>query len=139
MKANNEKYGLTAKQWRTYKKEAQKIMMEAARDRQMITYSAMAARMTTLSVAAHDQVLWDIIGDVAKDEEREGRGLLSAVVVHKHGDMEPGSGFFELTKYLKRDCRDQTKCWIEELKKVYAVWNVDSSVRTSKKKKTKAS
>src|ERR1051326_9620046 len=101
MRPSNQKYGFTAKQWEGFKKEAREIMIEAARIRQTITYSEMAPRMTTVAVEAHDQLLWDIIGDVAKDEEHAGRGLLSAVVVHKHDDMEPGHGFFELANFFK--------------------------------------
>lgn len=90
----------------------------------MITYGELAAQMTTIPVEPHDMVLWEIIGDVARDEEQAGRGLLSVVVVHKHGDMEPGPGFFELAKFFKRNTSDQTKCWIEETKRVYKVWSV---------------
>jgi hypothetical protein len=99
MKPNNKKYGFTPKQWERFKKEAREIMVGVARNRQMITYSDMAGQMTTIAVEAHDQDLWNIIGDVARGEEQAGRGLLSAVVVHKHGEMEPGKGFFELAKF----------------------------------------
>lgn len=130
MKPNNEKYGFTTKQWQRFKKEARDIMVAVARNRQMITYSDMAAKMTTIAVEAHDQVLWDIIGDVAKDEEKAGRGLLSAVVVHKHGDMEPGKGFFELAKFFQRNLTDRTKCWVEELKDLYEFWSVKMAGKT---------
>lgn len=119
-----EKYGYTRKQWETFKKEAREILIKVAADRGMITYGDLAARMTTISVEPHDPVLWHIIGDVARDEERAGRGLLSVVVVHKHGDMEPGQGFWELAKYFGRDTHNRTTRFVEELHNVHHVWSV---------------
>ena len=37
-----------------------------------------------------------------------GRGMLSVIVVHKVGDMQPGPGFFQLAKKLGRDTSDKT-------------------------------
>lgn len=124
MKPIYERLGFKKTDWDSFKKEACKIMSSVASQRQMITYGDLAAQMTTIQVEPHEIVLWEIIGDVARDEEQAGRGLLSVVVVHKHGDMEPGPGFFELAKYFKRNTSDQTKCWIEETKRVYKVWSV---------------
>src|SRR5688572_20040482 len=100
-KLNHEKFGHTSQEWETFKAEAREILVATARLRGMITYGDLASRMTTIMVEPHDQVLWEIIGDVARDEEAAGRGLLSVVVVHKHGDMEPGGGFFDLAKHYK--------------------------------------
>ena len=124
MKPIYERLGFKKTEWDSFKKEARDILITVASQRQMITYGDLAAQMTTIQVEPHDMVLWEIIGDVARDEEQAGRGLLSVVVVHKHGDMEPGPGFFELAKYFKRNTSDQTKCWIEETKRVYKVWSV---------------
>lgn len=79
--------------------------------------------MTTIQVEPFDQRLWEIMGDVARNEADAGRGILSVVVVHKTGDMEPGNGFYELVKYYKRDLLDRQKCFIEELHKVHAQWS----------------
>ncbi len=45
--------------------------------------------------------------------------MLTVLVVHKHGDMEPGRGFYELAHSLGRDTSDLQKCWIEELHRVH--------------------
>ena len=124
MKPIYQRLGFKKTAWDSFKKEALDILITVASQRKMITYGELAAQMTTISVDPHDMVLWEIIGDVARDEEQAGRGLLSVVVVHKHGDMEPGPGFFELAKYFKRNTSDQTKCWIEETKRVFKVWSV---------------
>ncbi len=49
--------------------------------------------------------------------------MLSVIVVHKSGDMQPGPGFFDLAKKLGRDTSDILKCCVGELKKVHAVWS----------------
>jgi hypothetical protein len=49
--------------------------------------------------------------------------MLTVVVVHKVGDMQPGPGFFELAKMLGRDTGDILKCWVNELHRVHAVWS----------------
>jgi hypothetical protein len=127
-----QKFGKTEKEWAVYKAEARAHMIERAAQRAMITYGDLATRMTTVSVEPHDQMLWEIIGDVARDEAEANRGLLSVVVVHKNGDMEPGPGFFELAKYFGRKTADKTKCFIEELHRVHAGWSLPKDRTISK-------
>src|SRR5437867_1693498 len=98
MKPNHERFGFTQTEWETFKTEAREILIGVATQRGMITYGELASQMTTIQVEPHDMVLWEIIGDVSRDEERAGRNLLSVLVVHKHGDMEPGFGFYDLAK-----------------------------------------
>jgi hypothetical protein len=88
-----QKFGKTEKEWAAFKAEARAHMIERASQRAMITYGDLATRMTTVSVEPHDQMLWEIIGDVARDEAEAQRGLLSVVVVHKNGDMGPAPDF----------------------------------------------
>ncbi len=49
--------------------------------------------------------------------------MLSALVIHKTGDQEPGPGFFELAKDLGKDTSDMLTCWVTEVKKVHDYWN----------------
>jgi hypothetical protein len=66
--------------------------------------------------------LCDLLGEIAREEDDAGRGMLTVVVVHKTGDMQPGPGFFELAQELGRDTSDIDKCWIDELVRVFKVW-----------------
>ena len=120
---NHERFGFKQKEWENFKAEARKILVAEAARRGMITYGDLASQMTTITVEPHDMVLWEIIGDVARDEEHAGRGLLSVLVVHKKGDMEPGGGFYDLAKFFGRKTSDRTKCFVEEMHKVHAVWS----------------
>jgi len=60
---------------------------------------------------------------VSNNEFASGRGLLSVIVVHKYGDMEPGLGFYELAQSLGLDVSDRVKCWIRELHRVHDYWS----------------
>lgn len=53
-------------------------------------------------------------------ESEVGRGMLTALVVHKQGDYQPGPGFFELARELGHDASDIEKFCVQEVKKVLA-------------------
>ena len=48
--------------------------------------------------------------------------MITVIVVHKVGEIQPGPGFFDLAKLRGRDTSDILKCWIDELKKVHGAW-----------------
>lgn len=116
-------YGFTPKEWAAAKQEAKDILSARAKVRGMIPYSDLAAKISSVHLEAHDQRLFHLLGELSEVEDAAGRGMLSVIVVHKSGDMQPGPGFFELAKQLGRDTSDILKCWIEELKKVHAYWS----------------
>jgi hypothetical protein len=97
-------------------------MIGRARERAMVTYTELVAEIDAVSLQAHDPRLDDLLRQLATSEAQAGRGMITALVVHKHGDMEPGRGFFELAEKLGRNTSDRTKCWIEEVKRVYRAW-----------------
>lgn len=116
-------YGFTQAEWDAAKAEARNLMIERAKLRGMIPYSDLATKIKTVCVEAHDQRLFHLLGEVSADEDAAGRGMLSVIVVHKTGDMQPGPGFFELAERLGRNTSDILKCWVDELKRVYSVWS----------------
>ena len=89
----------------------------------MITYSDLVAQASTVTFNAFDQKLFAILGQISVEEYEDGRPLLSVLVVHKHGDMKPGEGFFELAEALGRNTSDVLKAWITEVQMVYQHWN----------------
>ena len=89
----------------------------------MITCLDLAGEITSIQFEAHDPRLFQLLADVSLDEDAEGRGMLSVIVVHKYGDMQPGDGFFKLAKKLGRDTTDTMNCWVKELNKVHACWS----------------
>ena len=89
----------------------------------MIAYSDLVAKITKIKLGAHDPRLFHFLGEISAEDDEAGRGMLTVLVVHKHGDMQPGPGFFELAGALGRDITDILKCWVEELHSVHAVWS----------------
>lgn len=116
-------YGFTDLQWQNAKREIQSILVERARLRGMIPYSELVRKMTTVLLEPNDHALGAMLGEVSVEEDAAGRGMLTVIVVHKEGDMQPGPGFFELARQLDRDTSDNLKYWIDELKKVHAYWS----------------
>lgn len=116
-------HGFTQGEWDKAKLEARTLMVERAKVRGMIPYSDLAKNIKSVHFEAHDQRLFHLLGEVSAEEDGAGRGMLSVIVVHKTGDMQPGPGFFELAKRLGRNTSDILKCWVDEMKRVHAVWS----------------
>lgn len=117
------KWGFSEQQWGTAKAEARNILVERAGVRGLIPYSELVDKIRAVQFEPHDFRLFDLLGEISTEEDKQGRGMLSAVVVHKHGDMQPGPGFFELAQTLGRDTTDILRCWVEELRKVHSQWS----------------
>jgi hypothetical protein len=115
-------FGFPAAQWAAAKAEAKNAMVTRAKVRGMIPYSELVAQIGSIHFDAHDIRLNHLLGEISSEEDDDGRGMLSVVVVHKTGDMQPGPGFFELAEELGRDTSDILLCWIEELKRVHKYW-----------------
>lgn len=119
-------YGIAQSDWETAKIEARDLMIARAKLRGMIPYSELVQGITAAHFEAYDQRLFHLIGEISADEDAAGRGMLSVVVVHKRGDMQPGPGFFDFAKQLGRDTSNTLTCWIDELHRVHAVWATGS-------------
>jgi len=117
------RHGFPETTWNAAKEEARGFMIDRAKVRGMIPYSDLVKQLTSIKFDPHDVRLFHMLGEISSEEDAQGRGMLTVVVVHKHGDMQPGPGFFELAKQLGRSTRDIVKCWVDELHKVHAVWS----------------
>jgi hypothetical protein len=49
----------------------------------------------------------DMLDEISRQTDREGLGMLSAVVIHKGDDYLPGDGFFKRGRELGRDPSDR--------------------------------
>ena len=117
------KHGFAQSDWDAAKEEARAIMIERAKVRGMIAYSDLVKRIKSITIEAHDPRLFHMLGEISSEEDAAGRGMLTVLVVHKVGDMQPGPGFFELAKRLGRNTSNLLKCWVDELHKVHAIWS----------------
>ena len=117
------RFGYSIADWNKAKEEMRRILIERAKVRGMISYSELVAQMRTIYITPESYALAAMLGEISRAEDAVGRGMLTVIVVHKSGDMQPGPGFFELARELGRDTSDVLKCWVDELKKVHAYWN----------------
>jgi hypothetical protein len=118
-------YGFDGPQWDAAKQQATAALVAVARrrgSRGSISYSDLVSQITALRLEPHDPRLFHLLGEISSEEDAAGRGMLTAIVVHKTGDKQPGPGFFELAKSLGRDTRDPLTCWAQEYTKVHDYW-----------------
>ena len=89
----------------------------------MIPYSDLIKHVHSITFdGPHDFRLRSFLGEISAAESSLGRGMLTALVVHKQGDYQPGPGFFDLARQLGHDTSDIEKFWIQEVKRVFAAW-----------------
>ena len=113
----------TPAEWSRGKAEVIGILQARARERGMITYSELSRQLQSIVLPYDDPAMAAMLDEISTDEFKAGRGMLSVVVVHKYGDMEPGVGFFKLADSLGRNVADKTTFWVNELHTVHGYWS----------------
>jgi len=117
-------YGHDDGAWESAKSEAKGILRDRASGPDfLISYSDLCSLIQTIDFEPHDPVFWQFLGDISTDEYRQGRGMLTAIVVHKVGEHRPGSGFQECAASLGLDTSDPDRIWTEQLNFVLAHWS----------------
>ena len=96
-------------------------LKEVARAKGMIYYSEIAP-----VADVGQRRIGPILGEICKNEVRQGRPMLGSVVVRKDSHM-PGEGFFkgaqELGLFQGSTDKDRREFWVQELKKVHGYWS----------------
>ena len=122
-----KKSDIKRKVWERTKEEMKIAIIEQAKREDMISYSGLLENVKSLKLNIeeidHRSIMAEMLGEISLAEDRADRGMLSALVVHKTGDKEPGQGFFDYAEILGRDIADKTSCWVKEVKKVYCYWS----------------
>ena len=121
-----KKEDFSQRTWDGMKDEARKVLIKKAKARALITYGDLAAGITGASFdfedPSHRDLIGELLGEIGSEEADNGRGLLSALVVHKEGDMEPGRGFIGLAGSYGYNTTDKTACWVQAVKDVHKYW-----------------
>ncbi len=115
-------YGFEGPMWDEAKQQATAALVSVARRRGRIAYSELVPHISAIPLEPHDSRLFHLLGEISSEEDAAGRGMLTAIVVHKNGDMQPGPGFFELAKSLGRNTKDPLVCWVQEFNQVHDYW-----------------
>jgi len=116
------RFGLTPEEWDAAKEETRDILVGVAMDRGFIPYSDLVNRLETVKLEPNSYALAHLLGEIPTEEDNAGRGMLSVIVTHRDGDMQPGPGFFELAGELGRDTSGQDAFWVEEYNRVLSYW-----------------
>ena len=103
---------LDERSWRALVAGTRALLREVARDGDTITYAQLRARLDVALPRRGRHDLAALLRAVSIAEEREGRGLLSAVVVGPSG--RPGTGWFRLAADMRRDVADREAAWHQE-------------------------
>ncbi len=98
------------------------ILEEVASARSAIAYSEVASQVQAIHLEPDSKLFAQMLDEISRRSNEEGRGMLSAVVIHKGDDYLPGPGFFTLGRELGRDTSDKPAFHSEELKKVHNVF-----------------
>ena len=123
MQRDNFNHGYAKKEWEAAKAEARQALITVASRRRVIAYSDLVAEIQSLALDPQSPQLAHMLGEISTAEHDAGRGMLTVVVVHKHGDQMPGPGFFQLARSLGHNTANREVFWIGELERVYRAWS----------------
>ena len=73
-----DKYGVPEAVWLQTRAEMRAILVACARERRVLPYGQLAAQVTGIQFEAHDQRMFDMLGEISQEEDAFGRGMLTA-------------------------------------------------------------
>ena len=117
----NSIFGLDADVWSNAKTQARNILIRTARSQRLIEYAELARLIDAIEFDPHGTYFRKFLGQLSREEDLAGRGMITAIVVHKD-DQLPGPGFYTLAADLGRDVSDETRCWAQEVERVFNDW-----------------
>ena len=109
-------------QWEEAKAQATEVLIDVAKGRGRIAYSEPTPRIDAIDFEAEDPRFWHMLGEISQEEDAAGRGMLSAIVVHKSGDMIAGKGFYELAKKMGKKVSEVDRFWLQQFNRVHDYW-----------------
>ncbi len=116
----NTTYGYPRDRWDAAKEKLRSVLWDTAKRKQQLTYSAGVATLRDLIIFdPHDSAFHHMLGQISVEEDAAGRGLLSALVVYKDGEGQPGPGFYDLAQRLGRDTSDKMRFWVDEVSRLF--------------------
>lgn len=103
-------------------------LLELARARRLTTYSDIAP-IAGLSMENEEdrEILSKLLGGIVLHENADGRPMLTALVVHRGSDNNPGEGFFAVAEQIGRfgGSRQQLvrlEFWVNQVREVHDYW-----------------
>lgn len=121
----NSTYGFAPATWQAAKDLVQQRIISNLRNSRILltTYGDLVNEVHAIIDfgTPRNSVFHCLLGQLSDESEEQGRGLLTALVVHKE-DHRPGSGFFDGAAHWGRDTTDPERCWSQEIEKLEKAW-----------------
>lgn len=111
-------FGHPKELWNAAKEEARQILSKIAKMQEVIEYGQLTREIHSIRFDPQGDDFRHFLGQLSWETDAAGRGMVTAIVVHKH-DQRPGKGFFALAAELGRDISDPDKCWSQEVERVF--------------------
>jgi len=116
-------FGYSQASWTAAKEEAITILRRCARRKMAVHYSQLAHQIKAIQFEPHGAHFAHLLSEISAAEFEAGRGMLTAIVIHKDHDRMPGPSFYECAERLGLDISDKLKLWTEQVMKVQKVWD----------------
>ncbi len=118
-------FGFDADRWNMARDQAREALIRSARTEQPLYYSDLVAKINAINLDLGTEkdraALGRLLGEISKETDEAGKGMLSAMAVSKDA-FRPTYGFFNLATELGYEVGDKTEFWIEQYKKVIESW-----------------
>ena len=119
-------YNYPPSDWVRAREQCREALIETAKARDLITYGDLTRKITAIRFDPHAYSFHGMLYQISVEEDRAGRGLLSAIVIHAPDASvaanRPGVGYWSCAKDCGRNISDREKSWTEEVGKVFADW-----------------
>lgn len=115
-------HGFPDSDWAQAKAAAREILIRQARMRghELVTYSNFVAQLP-LAIAHDDHRLSFLLDEISTEEYAEGRGFLTALVVHQY-DWKPGAGFFTMARRCGAEVVNEEAFYLDVFNYVVTYW-----------------
>lgn len=106
-------------------------LVDLALGGRLTTYSQIAPLAgLSMDIEEDRERISDLLGEILRNEVANDRPLLTAIVVHKGNDNNPGEGFFSMAHQLgsfdgSRDALVRLEFWVHEVGRVHTYWEKD--------------
>lgn len=119
MRFSGTTFGKSKTDWDQAKEELRQAILDAAWQRRMTWYGEVAPKITVFPVEPYSALLNHLLGAVLEDQDAAHRPLLTAIVTHKDGDKEPGTGFYETARLLGYRFDEDFVFWATQVQEVF--------------------
>ena len=115
-------HGFPDSDWAQAKTAARNLLVRRARrkNRELVTYGELVAQLP-LAISHDDHRLSYLLDEISTEEHSEGRGFLTALVVHQD-DWMPGAGFFVMARRCGAEVHDEEAFYMNAFKQVVEYW-----------------